>query len=159
MSWSWKFLFSFFWKEFILTQQSHPVKKASLQWEGWLGGLLQNCFGPPTCVDTASVILAGGLRNPGFLCICGTKGSHVAYGKPLHLRLPHLLQEGDVSSPGETCFVPAERTNPACWGSHKHCLCLVLEAGDLALHLSCMLLPLLLLQWTPHFIHKIILNV
>lgn len=74
--WSWISFLVFSERNFILTQQSHPVKKASLQWEGWLWGLLQNCFGPPTCVDTARVILAGGLRNTGFLCICGSKGSH-----------------------------------------------------------------------------------
>lgn len=88
------FLFSFFWTEFNFDPAEPPCEESHLAMGGIARGLLQNCFGPPTCVDTARVILTGGLRNPGFLCICGSKGSHVAYGKLLHLRLPHLLQGG-----------------------------------------------------------------
>lgn len=83
----------------------------------------RGCFRPPTHVDTARVILAGGLRNPGFLCICGTKGSHVAYGKPLHLRLPHLLQVGWCEL-SRWDLLHHSWTHPGCWGSHKHCMCL-----------------------------------
>lgn len=83
----------------------------------------RGCFRPPTHVDTARVILAGGLRNPGFLCICGTKGSHVAYGKPLHLRLPHLLQVGWCEL-SRWDLLRHSWTHPGCWCSHKHCMCL-----------------------------------
>lgn len=156
--WTWISFFVFSERNFIWAQQSRPVNKASLQWGGWPGGVASELLWPPTRVDAARVILAGSLRNPGFLCISGTKGSHVAYGKPLQLRLPHLLQVGWCEL-SRWSLLRHSWTHPGCWGSHKLCMCLVVGLGDLALHSACMLLPLLHLQRTPHFIHKIILNV
>lgn len=92
--WTWISHLVFSERSLIWAKQSRPVNQGSLQWEGWPGELLQNCSGPPTHMDAARGIVAGGLGIPAFLCISGTNGCWVAGGKPRHLGLPHLLQVG-----------------------------------------------------------------
>lgn len=110
-------------------------------------GLPQNCSGPPTHVDTARVIVAGGLGSPGFLCISGADGCCVAGGTT-------APQTAPSASSRVVCALQV-KSGSLFINYCRYCTRAVVADGDPAPHSSFTLLSLLLSQQNLHFIHKI----